>query len=857
MSRNTLIALCLVAGVAVSLGGPTLQKREAGAEEEPPKQPKITYSKETIVSENDEVKIDCAVEGVDLTGVKNFKVTWSKIDEEKPTNSYPITTNDQVLLFSSKFGIEHPEDTYQYTLVIKKVEEEDAGLYRCTVDFGDDQRINADVPVKLKKAPYFTDNLTKTLTVTEGDAISIDCQPGGSPKPDVYWERINQELPYYGGKFFKANQFNIPLIERNHKGHYVCYADNGIGDPANSHIILEVQFAPDVVVEKEQVFASTSDTVVLTCSVEAHPIAEIAWYKDDYAIFGDANRKLSKEDITEIDQELPIGVKTTLTINEVTGEDFGTYTCKGVNTVGKTERTVEVRRKSPPKIVNQSRSEVLYDLVKSNLRDSLPIVIECEADGDPAPDYRWNKNGELLVWQADARLDLEPGTGNLLISDPSLTDNGLYQCFAYNELGTAMSDPVYLLNATSISFPDVTGGQDSFQIDAELGRPFKLACPNAEAYPEPTMSWVKAITMDDQIELQFVNDERVVADPFGNLWFTHVTPEDTTTDKNFKYMCLGSTSFEPTDYSIASIVELNVIPPADGEHNANEETLNVESFEMYTSPPEVTFSTGEENTLWCIFGGEPAPSVNWRRTDGFELDEDRFVTRNFGRTLVFQELELSDRGEYECTASNGVGESKSATMVVEVQQAPTFVGNLTSQTVAEGSTVTFTCEADSTGEVTYTWLFNGRPISPTVTHPRRAISSSSLVIEDVTMVDIGNYACNASSDLGYAYGQATLNVIPGERRVTGVNSAEVSKLRNEIATLRDTILLIHSVVVEHLEISKQNREELHQLRSNQGAQAEVIKSEAEVIQTTEKEEEEQTVTDEATEEAVTESLFNR
>lgn len=44
-------------------------------------------------------------------------------------------------------------------------------------------------------------------------------------------------------------------------------------------------------------------------------------------------------------------------------------------------------------------------------------------------------------------------------------------------------------------------------------------------------------------------------------------------------------------------------------------------------------------------------------------------------------------------------------------------------------------------------------------HHRRTLIGNKLTINDVSMVDIGNYACNATSDTGYAYGQAVLNVI--------------------------------------------------------------------------------------------------
>lgn len=808
MSRLTLISLCLLAGAAGSLAVPT--KREATAEAET--QPKITYSKETLTKDGEEVKLDCAVVGVDLDGVEDFGVSWSKIDEENPTNSFPISANDKILLFGTKYTIDHPADSYQYSLVIKEVSEEDTGKYRCTVNFGGDQKINAEVPVHIQKAPYFTDDFTKTLTVTEGDAISIDCQPGGWPKPDVYWERLGQELPYYGGKFFKSNQLDIPLIERDHEGHYVCYADNDIGDPANSHIILEVQFAPEVVVEEKQVFAAPSDPVKMACTVFAKPSADIAWYKDDQAILGGANMKISKVELEE-----GKGFTTTLSIGEASAENFGSYSCRAVNAIGKTEQTIEVRMKSAPLIVKQSRSEVLYDLEKTNLRDALPVVIECEAEGHPTPDFRWTKNGAQLVWQADPRFSLEDGTGNLLISDPTMDDNGLYQCFAYNELGTAVGDPVYLLNTTRIEFSNNKDNTDLYPVEAELGRPYKLSCPEATGYPKPSLNWVKAIARESQIELEFVSDERIVADPDGNLWFTHITEDDATADK-FKYMCLGSTEFEPADYSIASTIELSVVSPADGNVNSEEHSVNVETFSMYTSPETVTFQAEQENTLWCIYGGEPVPSVEWRRTDGEEMDKERFVTRNFGRTLVVKDTMLSDAGEYECRSSNGVGASKSTKIQVEVEMKPTFRSELASQTVREGATVTFTCDAEATGEVVYNWIFNGRVLDKDG-HHRRTLAGNKLTINDVSVVDVGNYACNATSSVGYAYGQAVLNVIPMDRSAGGVGGGScggISELKKEISALRETVDTMHNLLQEHFSVSQHNHEKLQKIAESMG-----------------------------------------
>lgn len=64
-----------------------------------------------------------------------------------------------------------------------------------------------------------------------------------------------------------------------------------------------------------------------------------------------------------------------------------------------------------------------------------PFIIECEAEAEPAPKYRWMKNGKEFNWQAyDDRISQQPGRGTLVVTAPRTEDVGQYQCFATNEV---------------------------------------------------------------------------------------------------------------------------------------------------------------------------------------------------------------------------------------------------------------------------------------------------------------------------------------------------------------------------------------------------------------------------------------
>ena len=65
--------------------------------------------------------------------------------------------------------------------------------------------------------------------------------------------------------------------------------------------------------------------------------------------------------------------------------------------------------------------------------DEKKVALNCEARGNPVPNYRWLRNGTEIDLESDYRCSLIDG--NFIISNPSeAKDSGHYQCLAANTL---------------------------------------------------------------------------------------------------------------------------------------------------------------------------------------------------------------------------------------------------------------------------------------------------------------------------------------------------------------------------------------------------------------------------------------
>lgn len=420
--------------------------------------------------------------------------------------------------------------------------------------------------------------------------------------------------------------------------------------------------------------------------------------------------------------------------------------------------TCEAVIKYPPMMTKQppSNEELLFQVASRQDENDKPFIIECEAEGEPAPKYRWVKNGKEFDWQTyDNRISQQPGRGTLVITSPRDEDLGQYQCFATNEMGTATSNSVFVRKSELNNFKN----EDPVTIQVHEGEPTELKCQPPDGYPKPFVYWM---IQDDRGALRSINSSRMTVDPEGTLWFSNVTRFDESND--FTYACSATSTFR-NEYKLGSRVYLRVYQTG----STVIQTKN-EPKQQFVSRKNTVILKGKTLMLWCIFSGTPLPEMRWRKSNNsvaMNLPPDRVNYESYGKTLVIRYVDFEDEGQYECEASNGVGVAKSYTMNVKIQAIPYFEREPEVENKAEGETAVFHCEAGGRPPPKQFWIYNGMPITDAPANPRRIVEPHKITIYNLTKADTGNYGCNATNEHGYVYKDVYINVLalPPEIRI--------------------------------------------------------------------------------------------
>ncbi|KAJ0175513.1 hypothetical protein K1T71_008672 [Dendrolimus kikuchii] len=313
-------------------------------------------------------------------------------------------------------------------LNISSVHTNDGGLYTCIASSKVGSASHA-ARVNIYGLPYVRP--MKKRPVVAGDTLVAHCPVAGYPIDSIVWERDGRVLPINRKqKVFPNGTLVIENVERlSDEATYTCVAKNSQGYTAKGTLELQVMVPPLIMpFSFGDVPSNPGDTAVVNCvATKGDTPLDISWTFSSETIDSSLQRGITTMSLNPR--------ASVLTINSVTANHQGNYTCIVQNAAGRVEYAATLVVNVPPRWILEPTDKAFAQ--------GSDAKVECKADGFPKPQVTWKRaEGDA---PADYK-DLKPNDPNVKVEDGTLTianiqktNEGYYLCEAVNGIGAGLS----------------------------------------------------------------------------------------------------------------------------------------------------------------------------------------------------------------------------------------------------------------------------------------------------------------------------------------------------------------------------------------------------------------------------------
>uniref|UniRef100_A0A667XLL8 Contactin 3a, tandem duplicate 1 n=1 Tax=Myripristis murdjan TaxID=586833 RepID=A0A667XLL8_9TELE len=360
------------------------------------------------------------------------------------------------------------------------------------------------------------------------------------------------------------------------------------------------------------------------------------------------------------------------------------------------------------------------------------VVFSCEAQGHPAPFYRWKLNDSFIVLRAGSRYSLVGG--NLHISHLNKEEDvGIYQCLASNSFGTIVSREASL----HIAYLENFKTQRRSPVRVREGQGVVLLCGPPPHSGELTFTWI----FNQYPSFVIQDTRRFVSQKTGNLYIAKVEPSDVG-----NYTCVVTNTVTKTSVQGPPTPLVLRIDGVMGEY---EPKIEVQF------PDIVPVAKSSTVKLECFALGNPVPTISWRRVDGASFGRKVDVNKASG-VLEIPYFQQEDAGIYECVAENTRGRN-SVKGKLSFYAPPHLIEKPQDAQKPIDDTLVWECKANAKPKPSYRWLKNGDPLDPM--EDRVQVNNGVLTISSLKLADIGMYQCVAENKHGRIFTNTELRVI--------------------------------------------------------------------------------------------------
>ncbi|XP_012936437.1 contactin [Aplysia californica] len=399
-----------------------------------------------------------------------------------------------------------------------------------------------------------------------------------------------------------------------------------------------------------------------------------------------------------------------------------------------------------PKIVGQSMDTVFF-----RVGDRMtPVVLECEATGNPAPSYRWIRrkvgdNGVEVVTKALGDRFTQTN-GRLTIDSPSETlDISIYSCEASNKFGMVVSNPIKL----TYGHIEIFSNLPPSPLIATKYKGAVLTCNPPQYTPAATFNWFKG---DVRHFIRPSLNAQYFLSKGGGFYISEVQDSDEGGYYCTAFLAPGSgqeLASLQTISVLSTIMQIDVV-------GSNANTYGPDIHDQFPQHfPELPF-LGDTVSIECLAYGRLPLNYRWVREDA-ALNPRAKVT-DHGRVLVIPDARLEDTGVYTCVVQ-GVSDTRNKSRQLTMNARPQFPYPLQDQHVDLGRPLTWRCDVIAVPRATYLWYKNGAQLA-TDNEAGYMVDGNILKIDSVDPdKHDGMYECEATNDHGTSRSSAQLRAV--------------------------------------------------------------------------------------------------
>ncbi|KAF3857301.1 hypothetical protein F7725_009160 [Dissostichus mawsoni] len=568
-----------------------------------------------------DLKVDCVA-----SGLPNPEISWALPDG---TMVNPVKQRDSVSRGRTRRYVVFDNGT----LFFNHVGMPEEGDYTCYAEnqLGKDEM---KVRVKVKVAsspPQIQDKDQKIVKVFYGETVTLRCHTKGEPKPVITWispthRVISPAIDKY--QVLDDGTLVVQRVQRFDGGNYTCMSRNNAGQD-NKVVRLDVLVTSPTInglrgtANDVKVTAVPDQQKLLDCVAKGTPTPRVMWVLPGNVILP----------APYYSNRMTVHQNGTLEIRSAKRTDSGQLVCIARNEGGEVRLVVNLDVKE---VIErpQSRGSKTDGL---SLTVGNAMTLNCTFEDSRLSHTTWIlPNGTPLSMGARVNKFFHQPDGSLIISNPSVSETGMYRCMGRNSRGLVERT----ITLSPGRKPEIINRYNS-PVSVVNGEKLLLHCLTSG---EPLrLSW----TLPSAVVLNRPQRAgRYAVLPNGTLSIQQVSVYD-----RGSYVCRAANEYGSSQLSVSVIII--AYPPR-----------------ITNGPPSVTYAKqGVAVQLNCVATGIPRVEVAWETPDKTRLAVSA-QPRLFGNkylhpqgSLIIQNPTQRDAGVYRCTARNAIGVDSKATVL--------------------------------------------------------------------------------------------------------------------------------------------------------------------------------------------------